>query len=120
MSEVVHYKGKLEYLNKLPNETLEEQCKRILIENEFINPVSSMCFEYSELLLDYFYNEYIIYGEDLFKVISQEDVDSDNIFIVKNNGDGTYDYEVMYYNGGCGLSEALGYGFEDLNKNVDK
>lgn len=116
MSEVVHYKGKLEYLNKLPNETLEEQCKRIL-ENNGLNDVAFTYFNYSETLLDYFYNEYVIYNENVYKVISQEYVYSDDVFIVKNNGDTTYDYEVMYYNGYCGLSEALVYGFENLDKN---
>jgi hypothetical protein len=29
MSETVHYKGKLEIVKKLDNETLENQCKRL-------------------------------------------------------------------------------------------
>lgn len=35
MSETVHYNGKLQLLNKLANETLEELCERILKENNY-------------------------------------------------------------------------------------
>ena len=35
MSEMVRYTGKLRLKEKLPNETLEEQCKRILCEHNY-------------------------------------------------------------------------------------
>ena len=31
-----------------------------------------------------------------------------------DNGDGTIDYEVMYYNGGCSFNEAIEYALEDM------
>ena len=31
-----------------------------------------------------------------------------------DNGDGTIDYEVMYYNGGCSFNEAIEYALDDI------
>lgn len=49
----------------------------------------------------------IIHGENLF--ICEEKVDATDDFIshAKSNLDGTIDYLVMYYNGGCSFSEAV-------------
>lgn len=107
MSEVVHYKGKIKLVEKLPNETLEEQCKRILAEYDYLE-LPSYFGSWEEMLNEELYNRYVVANENIYKVIEKLDKQYDyDIFNATNNKDGTYDYEVMYYNGGCGFSEAI-------------
>lgn len=110
MSETVHYKGKLIRADKLPNETLEEQCKRIL---ELIGQctyceVDEFYTSYAEMLTDEYYQQYIIHRDDLYQIEYRSLDMDDGIFITKPIPYG-YEFEVKYYNGGCGFSEAIGY-----------
>ena len=81
--------GKIKLIEKLENETLEQQCKRILGMKQ---------------LDDYYdtYEEAIIDCNDEDR--EQEDCD---IFEANINDDGTISYTVSYYNGGCCFSEAI-------------
>ena len=106
MSEMVHYTGKIVPVGKLPNETLEEQCKRILAKYNYLD-LKSYC--------DEFYERYVIAGGEVYKVVEKNHKDMDeDIFNAHDNGDGTIDYEVMYYNGGCSFNEAIEYALEDM------
>lgn len=107
MSEVVHYKGKIKLVEKLPNETLEEQCKRVLAEYDY-HELPSYFSSWEEMLNEELYNRYVVANENIYKVIEKLDKQyHHDIFNATNNKDGTYDYEVMYYNGNCGFSEAI-------------
>ena len=111
MSEMVHYNGKLKLVNRLSNETLEDQCKRLLEADE----VSKYYSSYREMFEDILYDTYIINNDVIYEVLSKKRHEYDeNIFIMKDNKDGTYDYEVMYYNGGCGFNEAVEEAFDNL------
>ena len=44
---------------------------------------------------------------------NHRDIDED-IFEAYDNGDGTINYEVMYYDGGCSFNEAIEYALEDM------
>ena len=114
MSEMVHYTGKIAPVGKLPNETLEEQCERILKEHKYL-ALSKYCDSWSEMLCDKLYQQYVIAGGEVYKVVEKnyKDMDED-IFNAHENGDGTIDYEVMYYNGGCSFNEAIEYALEDM------
>jgi hypothetical protein len=103
MSEIVHYRGTLEEVEKLENESLEEQCKRILDDTKSLSYHES----YQEVLLDEFYKKYIIYDNTLYLVNKEEIEPSEDIFYSKGNEDGTINFEVRYYNGGCGFNEAM-------------
>lgn len=107
MSETVRYTGKLELVEKLKNETLEEQCKRILNWHKYWE-LNKYCDSWEEMLCDELYEKYVIHNEDIYEVIEQKYKDTDyNIFEAHKNADGTISYEVMYYNGGCSFDEAI-------------
>lgn len=114
MSEIVHYTGKLQLVDKLPNETLEEQCKRILVEHNYLD-LDNYCDSWREMLCDKFYERYVVASGDVYKVVEKNYKDmNEDIFNAHDNTDGTIDYEVMYYNGGCSFNEAIEYALEDM------
>lgn len=114
MSEMVYYTGKIAPVDKLPNETLEEQCERILKEHKYL-ALSKYCDSWSEMLCDKLYQQYVIADGEVYKVIEKNyrDIDED-IFEAHGNGDGTINYEVMYYDGACGFNEAIEYALKDM------
>ena len=57
MSEMVRYTGKLRLKEKLSNETLEEQCKRILSEHNYFE-LQGYCDSWKEMLYDELYEKY--------------------------------------------------------------
>lgn len=114
MSEMVHYTGKLQLVDKFQNETLEEQCERILKEHKYL-ALSKCCDSWREMLCDKLYEQYVIADGEVYKVIEKNHRDMDeDIFEAHDNTDGTIDYEVMYYNGGCSFNEAIEYALEDM------
>ncbi len=113
MSEVVRYKGKLKLVEKLNNETLEQQCKRILEEND--KDITLDFYDsYEEMFYDEFYKEYVIVENNIYHVESINNVYDNDIFLVHENNDGTFDYDVCYYNGACSFDEAIGSAFESM------
>ena len=114
MSETVHYTGKLQLVHKIPNEPLEEQCKRILAEHNYFE-LNSYCDSWIEMLCDELYESYVIAGGEVYKVVEKNHKDMDeDIFNAHDNGDGTIDYEVMYCNGGCSFNEAIERALENM------
>lgn len=111
MSEVVHYEGKIQLIAKFPNETLEEQCKRIL--NNFGHmEIHSYCDSWADMIYEELYDQYIIIDDDLYCVVSQNEYSENDVYNISDNKDGTYNYEVMYYNGGCSFTDAISRAFE--------
>jgi hypothetical protein len=107
MSEMVHYKGTLTKVELLEYETLEEQCKRVYKKLTSNTELKKYYDTYEEMLLDEFYKEYILIDNELYTT-NRKDVGIDSsLFTSKINEDGTIDYEVLYYNGGCGFTEAI-------------
>jgi hypothetical protein len=113
MSETVHYRGTLTKVERLGNETLEEQCKRIIGEGNFKNYYES----YQEMLLyGYEYSQDYFLQDDILYSVSKKEIDTDeDIFKSNENEDGTIEFEVKYYNGGCGFNEALEYALDNKN-----
>ena len=107
MSETVHYRGILTVVERLDNETIEEQCKRLWGEDELGSYDS-----YEEGLLDENWEKYITNNGILYQVEKKE-VGDDDTFIVTEGKDGILNFEVSYYNGGCSFDEAMGYAFEN-------
>ena len=114
MSETVHYTGKIAPVDKLPNETLEEQCKRILAEHNYFE-LNSYCDSWIEMLCEELYERYIVTNDNIYKVVEKNNkTDEYDIFNATQNLDGTIDYEVMYYKGGCSFNEAIEYALEAM------
>jgi len=108
MSYWEHYKGNLTKVERLENESLEEQCKRLLegkMSREVILP--DYYDSYAEMLIDEFYEEYYVYNGILY-LMYREFIDSEgDIFNANEEENGTINFEVRYWNGGCGFNEAI-------------
>lgn len=57
---------------------------------------------------------YVVNG-NIYETIEDKEVDDDASFL-KDNGDGTYDYFIEFYNGGTCLHECIEDELEKLNK----
>lgn len=113
MSETVHYTGRLKLVEKLENETLEEQCKRVLSWYNYTD--LRYCDSWEEMLCDELYKKYVIHNENVYEVVEQRSRDmDDDVFEAIENSDGSISYVVRYYNGGCSFDEAIGYALDKL------
>jgi len=122
MSEVVHFRGKLQEVIAKDNESMQDVAKRIL--DEALVEKKDYHEDYIECLLDTsyknvkgYYSEYVLINERLYKVIDCESIDpDDDIIKAEVNPDKTISFEVKYYNGGCGFDEAV----EEAVNKIDK
>ena len=105
MSETEHHRGKL-----IPTEdkgSLSASMKSILIEmGEEIEPGDSQ-----EDLMDQFwdaaYRMYTIINDKIYKIDDKEIDADEDVYTSTHNADGTIDFEVKFYNGGCSFDEAI-------------
>lgn len=99
MSETVHYKGKLTPTNKTTGQ--------YLVDNNV--DISRYDYEggaYDCLEENFGMNTTEIDGKVF--LVEYENVDLEQeIMSASKNEDGTIDFEVKFYNGGCGFSEAI-------------
>lgn len=58
-------------------------------------------------------NKFYIVKGNIYETIEDKEVDDDASFL-KDNGDGTYDYFMEFYNGGTCLGECIEYELEKL------
>lgn len=109
MSKTVHYRGKLIYQERnSPTDTLEEQCKRILE-----NSKEEYYDTFVEALLDTRHKEYVVHNGKLYKIVDFVDTPENvDIFRSRKINGTDYEFEVKYYNGGCGFEEAIDYALE--------
>lgn len=112
MSEVVRYKGKIKKID-IGELTPKEYMISKLSESDLVKfredderwgvEEYELCYEYPSIA-----DQYLYVNNSLFTVVEKEQKsDEYDIFDAVDNGDGTYDYHVMYYNGGCGFDEAV-------------
>lgn len=115
MSETQHFRGKLREVILLPDETFEEYAKRemkVRGETELPEDYSN----YVEFLAESEYVKYIAINGKLYHILETKELDADgDIFEAKTNVDDTIDYEVRFYNGGCGLDEAIEEAINKMN-----
>ena len=65
-------------------------------------------------------DEYIISGEDIYQIIEHTETDDGDYFNrVVENGDGTFSFFTIFYNGGTCLEEEISEGLENLKKEKD-
>lgn len=106
MSEIVHHKGKIQVVTPIGYESLEDVCKRIAFEND-IKTLPSYYNDWREVVIYELSHSYVVVNDYVYKIISDEVSEDYEVFSIHNNKDGTYDFETIYYNGTCGLSEAI-------------
>lgn len=116
MSDVVHYKGKIRKVDKLPGESLEDVCKRVANQRGF-HELTRWCDTWVELVSDEAYGECAIIDDELFLVEGiKKDLYDQDVFCASKNSDGSFNFEVRYYNGGTSFDEAI----EKALKNMEE
>lgn len=116
MSEQVYESGKLKLIRKKPNETLEEQCKRIL---EKYNKDTELDFydSYVEMFNEEFYYDYVILDNNIYKVVELFNPELEDIYHLHDNKDGTMNFVLSYYNGRYSFNEAIEKAYERMKDN---
>lgn len=117
MSYVVMKKGKLNLIARLENETLENQCLRILneldieLEDYYENPIEQLKGELSD--------EFYVYNDNLYSLYYKSIDTSYEIAEGDIREDGSIEFLTMYYNGGTCLHEMLDEVMDKINKQED-
>lgn len=106
MSEMEHHIGKVQVVIPVGYESLEDVCKRIAFEND-IKTLPSYFHDWREVVIYELSDSYVVVNDYVYKIISDEVSEDYEVFSMHNNKDGTYDFETIYYNGACSLSEAI-------------
>ena len=119
MSDYEHQRGKIIKVVSETGVTLNQHCLNILKENNL---------EYDDWhknpgrqIADDLYKEYVIINDVLYKYLELIDEDPYDSFVhLEEQDDGIINFSARYYNGGCGLSEMLEEGMENLKRDKDE
>ena len=111
MSEDKFYTGKLKIAYK--GNDLEGFAKDYILNNKLNHA------DYWDNYLEHFEDEasdnYVVVGDIVYEVVERSSNNTyDDIFEASRNEDGTIDFTVKYYNGGCCFSEAIETALEGL------
>jgi len=63
-----------------------------------------------------FVGGYTVYNDEVYDLSDWKDLAYGDVFEATENADGSISFFVQYYNGGCGLDEAIGYALDNLEK----
>lgn len=107
MSQNESHRGILIEMPKVGNETTEQQCRRLLNNVDLKDYYST----YKEMLDSE--TDYIIFNDTVYNPKSEE-IDPYECFVATKNNDGTINFIVNYYNGGCGFKEAIEYALKKM------
>ena len=106
MSFTELHNGKLTPIKEDPEEFAKEYFEKHNIEYD------SDYKSYVEQLIDECYEEYILINNTLYKM-NDENLGESEVNWHRKNSDGSIEYCVQFYNGGCSLYEALKNELED-------
>lgn len=114
MSRTEHHIGKL---NEIYIEhSLDATCQEIVEEANMTDRLSDG-YSAKELINDEMDEQYVITEDKIYGVLKSEEIDPNyDIFKASRNEDGTINFEVKYYNGGCGFGEAIGRALKKMEK----
>ena len=112
MSEVVRYRGKLREVENKTGLTVDELCKKICIQlGEELLP--TFYSSYREQLADTY--DYVTYKDRLYEIVEKQLLyPSDSRYDGIINEDGSIEFDVQYYNGGCNFDTALSNALDSL------
>lgn len=98
MNNLKHITGKLKLIEKLENETLNEQCKRLVEEKYSKHDLDKKNYvDYIDVFIDGFYDSHIIVDNNIYQVLeTDEEYKTAEKFNMIDNSDGTYDFDVLY------------------------
>lgn len=89
-----------------------------MFENQHLVPDPYKCNDPFDMFysgLSCGYNKFILLDGEVWEVIQDKEYDDYEILEMTSNFDGTFNYVLSYYNGGCGFSEAMQYAKDKLN-----
>ena len=112
MSEIEHWKGTL---IPVPIIVDVENTAKLILEKLGMGK-ASYNDTYLEELRDSLYKEYVFVNGMLYKIEGSKQDPYADIYIVQEKGDGEFDFELKFYNGGCGFDEAIELAFKKLEK----
>jgi len=72
-----------------------------------------------ESFYDEAYDDYVVVDDKIYKIIESNYVDPYEIFKASKNDDGTINFIVSYYNGGCGFTEAIEEALNNMENTVE-
>ena len=91
-----------------------ENTAKLLVES--MNQVKEVwCDTYLEKLLSDS-EDFVAIKDLLYKVDYEDSSDDGDIFNAWTNPDGTINFLVQYYNGGCCMGDAIGYAVDKMQK----
>lgn len=104
MSNTEYHTGKLVPIEQ--SFSLEDTARLLLKEH---NQKSNDIYDsYLEQFREFFYKEYAIYNGEIYRIDKEHSsTDDEDISIAHKNQDGTIDFTIRFYNGGCSFDEAL-------------
>lgn len=116
MSSYEHSRGRLRPFNSLQGESLEETCERFV--NDRFGPKILERFESAEeAIRDELYDDAIIANNTVYEVIENStDYDECDFYDAHYGENGDLIYNVLFYNGGMGLSEAIEEAIDTMRK----
>lgn len=111
MSDYESHSGKIRILEPNKNETFEDQCKRLWVENGKL--IES--YDKGELFNE-FYEKYLRINGKIWEVFDHKSLgdDDDSFCRIHDNKDGTFSFHTRFYNGGTGMSEMIADELKDM------
>lgn len=97
MSDYEHWVGKLVKVDKSAEEILAESYPDRKFDSEYT----------AEEKLQYEVEEFIVIDGSIYSVVREWKDAHDDMFNARTESNGVISFEVKYYNGGCGFSEAI-------------
>jgi len=110
MSETEHKTGTLTPVPIIGS--VENTCQLILEQHDEEKCKFSDSFR--EQFEDWGYRHYIVTDNAIYKVTTEDKDPYDDIAIATENEDGSIDFEIRFYNGGCSFSEAVEVALNNL------
>lgn len=117
MSDYETRKGKCKEVMKHENESYSDFCIR-LIKTYSSKKDDISNFDEEDLRWYIYDNDIAVLNKNYaYVIISEDDIDDyADIFNASKNEDGTIDFLLKYYNGGCSFDEALTTAIDKMNK----
>ncbi len=108
MSQTELHIGKLRKIELKQNQSLEDFCKNKFETLRLIKELPITKDSWVEYFKDEFYEKYFVINNVIWEIFDHEEKDdSDDIYELKPNEDGTLSFIMKFYNGGTCLSECI-------------
>tara|TARA_R110000868_G_scaffold76573_2_gene220076 strand:- start:16918 stop:17280 length:363 start_codon:yes stop_codon:yes gene_type:complete len=117
MSRTEHRIGKIREVVMPEGTTTNEFAGALLLEDG-IKEIPDYYNDNLEYLTDELYEQFHYHrpSDTLYEIIEDMDYDDEEIIIATDNGDGTINFNLKFYNGGAGFGECLDEALGKLNK----